>query len=94
MSCKMPGWRKEGQAESLPAQDCRGNVNNLRYADDTTLMEESEEELKRLFMKVKEETEYHDLCGLLLLFLSFSQLLHCILSLSSRGSLVSLCFLP
>ena len=53
----MPGWRKEGQAESLPAQDCRGNVNNLRYADDTTLMEESEEELKRLLMKVKEESK-------------------------------------
>ena len=33
------------------------NINNLRYADDTTLMAESEEELKSLFMKVKEETE-------------------------------------
>ena len=33
------------------------NVNNLRYADDTTLMAESEEELKSLFMKVKEESE-------------------------------------
>ena len=33
------------------------NVNNLRYADDTTLMAESEEELKRLSMKVKEESE-------------------------------------
>ena len=33
------------------------NINNLRYADDTTLMEESEEELKSLLMKVKEETE-------------------------------------
>ena len=32
----------------------RGNINNLRYADDTTLMAESEEELKRLLMKVKE----------------------------------------
>ena len=31
------------------------NMNNLRYADDTTLMEESEEELKSLLMKVKEE---------------------------------------
>ena len=31
------------------------NINNLRYADDTTLMAESEEELKSLFMKVKEE---------------------------------------
>ena len=35
----------------------RRNINNLRYADDTTLMAESEEELKRLLMKVKEETE-------------------------------------
>ena len=35
----------------------RRNINNLKYADDTTLMAESEEELKRLLMKVKEETE-------------------------------------
>ena len=35
----------------------RGNNNNLRYADDTTLMAESEEELKSLLMKVKEESE-------------------------------------
>ena len=33
------------------------NINNLRYADDTTLMAESEEELKSIFMKVKEESE-------------------------------------
>ena len=33
------------------------NINNLRYADDTTLMAESEEELKSLLMKVKDETE-------------------------------------
>ena len=33
------------------------NISNLRYADDTTLMEESEEELKSLLMKVKEESE-------------------------------------
>ena len=33
------------------------NISNLRYADDTTLMAESEEELKRLLMKVKEESE-------------------------------------
>jgi len=33
------------------------NINNLRYADDTTLMAESEEELKRLLMKVKKESE-------------------------------------
>ena len=35
----------------------RRNINNLRYADDTTLMEESEEELKSLLIKVKEESE-------------------------------------
>ena len=35
----------------------RRNINNLRYADNTTLMEESEEELKTLLMKVKEESE-------------------------------------
>ena len=34
----------------------RRNINNLRYADDTTLMVESEEELKSLLMKVKEES--------------------------------------
>ena len=33
------------------------NINNLRYADDTTLMSESEEELKNLLMRVKEESE-------------------------------------
>ena len=35
----------------------RRNINNLRYADDTTLVAESEEELKSLLMKVKEESE-------------------------------------
>ena len=35
----------------------RRNINNLRYADDTTLTEESEEELKSLLMKVKEDSE-------------------------------------
>jgi len=35
----------------------RRNINNLRYADDTTLMVENEEELKSLSMKVKEESE-------------------------------------
>ena len=35
----------------------RRNINNLRYADDTTLMTESEEELKSLLMKMKEESE-------------------------------------
>ena len=39
----------------------RRNINNLRYADNTTLMAESEEELKSLLMKVKEESEEADL---------------------------------
>ena len=38
------------------------NINNLRYADDTTLLAESEEELKSLLMKVKEETENVGCC--------------------------------
>ena len=38
----------------------RKNINNLRYADDTTLMAESEEELKSLLMKVEEESEKSD----------------------------------
>ena len=45
---------KEGQAEIKTAWR---NINSLRYADDTTLMAESEEELKSLLMKVKEESE-------------------------------------
>ena len=44
----------EAQAE---IKIVRRNINNLRYADDTTLMAESEEELKRLLMNVKEESE-------------------------------------
>ena len=44
----------ESQAEIRIAER---NINNLRYADNTTLMVESEEELKRLLMKVKEESE-------------------------------------
>ena len=38
-------------------QDCRRNINNLRYIDDTTLMAESEEELESFLMRVKEENE-------------------------------------
>ena len=49
----MPEWM-ETQAGIKIA---RKNINNLRYADDTTLMVESEEELKRLLMKVKQESE-------------------------------------
>ena len=51
-SCEMPGWMKHKLESRLP-----GEINNLRYADDTTLMAESEEELKSLLMKVKEESE-------------------------------------
>ena len=47
------GW-DEAQAEIKIAGR---NINNLRYADDTTLMAQSEEEVKRLLMKVKEESE-------------------------------------
>ena len=47
-------WLDEAQAQIKIA---RRNINNLRYADDTTLMAESEEELKSLLMKVKEESE-------------------------------------
>ena len=51
-SCKMPaGWSPSWN------QAAGRNINNLRYADDTTLMVESEEELKSLLMKVKEESE-------------------------------------
>ena len=39
----------------------RRNINNLRYADDTTIMAEIEEELKSVFMKVKEDSEKVDL---------------------------------
>ena len=52
-SCEMLDWMKH-KLESMIAG---GNINNLRYADDTTLMTESEEELKSLLMKVKEESE-------------------------------------
>ena len=47
------GW-EEAQAGIRIA---RRNINNLRYADDTTLMAESEKELKSLFMKVKKESK-------------------------------------
>ena len=47
-------WLNEAQAWIKIAER---NINNIRYADDTTLMAESEEELKSLLMKVKEESE-------------------------------------
>ena len=50
--------RNAGQEEAQAGIKIAGrNINNLRYADDTTLMAESEEELKSLLMKVKEESE-------------------------------------
>ena len=49
----MLGWRKHKPESRLPGEI----INNLRYADDTTLMAESEEELKSLLMQVKEESE-------------------------------------
>ena len=45
-------WKKQAGIKIV-----RRNINNLRYADDTTLMAESEEELKSLLMNVKEESE-------------------------------------
>ena len=50
--------RNTGLDEALAAMKIAGrNINNLRYTDDTTFMSESEEELKSLLMKVKEESE-------------------------------------
>ena len=49
MSCELPDWMKHKLESRL-----FGEINNLRYADDTTLLEESEKELKSLLMKVKE----------------------------------------
>ena len=50
--------RNAGLDEAQAGNKTAGrNINNLRYADDTTLMAESEEELKSLLMKVKEESE-------------------------------------
>ena len=52
----MPGWNPAFEAQARIKITGR-NINNLRYADDTTLMAESEEELKSLLMKVKVESE-------------------------------------
>ena len=49
----MLGWKKHKLETRIPGR----NINNLRYADDTTLMAGSEEELKSLLIKVKEESE-------------------------------------
>ena len=50
-------WGDKGRNISLRIKIVEGNINNLRYADDTTLMAESEGKLKSLLMKVKEESE-------------------------------------
>ena len=52
-SCEIPVWMKC----KLELKIAGRNINNLRYADDTTLMAESQEELKSLLMKMKEESE-------------------------------------
>ena len=53
-SCEMPGWMKHKLISRF-----LGEISiNLRYADDTTLMAGSEEELKSLLMKVKEESDF------------------------------------
>ena len=52
VSCKMLDWM-DHKLESR----ARRNINNLRYADDTTLMADSKEKLRNLLMQVKEETE-------------------------------------
>ena len=49
----MPGWMKHKLESRLTGQ----NINNLKYADDTTFVAESKEELKSLLMKAKEESE-------------------------------------
>ena len=52
-SCEMLGWMKHKLESRLLGR----KINNLRYADDTTLMAESKDKLKSLLMKVKEESE-------------------------------------
>ena len=51
-SCEMPGWMKQAGIKIVGR-----NINNLRYAEDTTLMAESKEELNSLLMKMKEMNE-------------------------------------
>ena len=56
-----PQWYARLDEAQAGIKTARRNINNLRYADDTTLMAESEEELKSLLMKVKVESEKVDL---------------------------------
>ena len=64
----MEAWRRKLQGSNARLEEAQAgikiagrNINNPRYADDTTLMTESEEELKSLLMKMKEESENVDL---------------------------------
>ena len=50
-------WNSRQDESQAGIKIAEGNTNNLRYSDDTILMAESEEELKSLMMKVKEESE-------------------------------------
>ena len=50
-------WNARLNEEKVGIKIARRNINNLRYVDDTTLMAESEEELKNLLMNVKEDSE-------------------------------------
>ena len=50
-------WNAEVDESQVGIKIARRNINNLRYADDTTLRAESKEELKNLLMKLKEESE-------------------------------------
>ena len=50
-------WNARLDKAQAGVKIARRNINNLRYADDTTLMAESEEELQRLLVKVKDESE-------------------------------------
>ena len=54
-------WNARLDESQAGIKTARGNTHNFRYADDTTLMAESKEELKSLLMKVKEESEKADL---------------------------------
>ena len=54
-------WNAQLDEAQAGIKTAKRNINNLRYADDTTLMAESEEELKSLLMKVKEESKKVDL---------------------------------
>ena len=56
-SMQSTSWETLDWKKQAGIKIARRNINNLRYADDTTLMAESEEELKSLLMKVKEESE-------------------------------------